>query len=315
MRKRSLPQHVQKALKAISDERVVVAAVRTVSNTDSVTLQRLNLCSANSGVNAGASAPPARNVGLFARRNLDGWQERRMDLAKVHREIGHWAPSWHGSGTHYVSRSIEAYPVDNHPARLLTITTTVLEQLDGAFVVRLRVDQPLLRTAPDFVEDLKFNLALLREFCGLANIYSADMTDGEYARIQQVDWELLPPGSLPRMIERINFKSAANPQQVEVAVERLRILDRLKPDGFIQGAGKFSSYFGAKFGPRLVALENLEYGNAMYVFEDEWERLSQVSRTELVKRRDDNVHRIPHTAGWGSAIRKLVRDTSKSDTV
>ena len=33
-------------------------------------------------------------------------------------------------------------------------------------------------------------------------------------------------------------------------------------------------------------LENLEYGNALYVFEKDWERLSQLSRTELVRRRD-----------------------------
>ena len=87
----------------------------------------------------------------------------------------------------------------------------------------------------------------------------------------------------------------------------LRVLDRLGHDGFIVGKGKFARYFGASFGERLVALENLEYGNALYVFEENWERLTQLSRTELIKRRDPSVHRVPHLPGWQSAIRKLVR--------
>lgn len=44
--------------------------------------------------------------------------------------------------------------------------------------------------------------------------------------------------------------------------------------------------------------------NALYVFEDNWETLTQLSRTELIRRRDPSVHRIP---GWQSFIRKLVR--------
>ncbi|MBC2776622.1 hypothetical protein [Parasphingopyxis marina] len=71
--------------------------------------------------------------------------------------------------------------------------------------------------------------------------------------------------------------------------------------------GKFARYFGARFGDRLVALENLEYGNALYLFEQDWEELTQISRAELIRRRDPAVHRIPHIRGWQSVIRKLVR--------
>jgi len=78
-------------------------------------------------------------------------------------------------------------------------------------------------------------------------------------------------------------------------------------DGFIVGTGRFARYFGAKFGHRIVALENLEYGNAMYVFEQNWDQLTQLSRSELIRRRDPSVHRVPHLPGWQSAVRKLVR--------
>ena len=61
---------------------------------------------------------------------------------------------------------------------------------------------------------------------------------------------------------------------MNVARVRLGVLDRLGPDGFFVGQGKFARYFGARFGNRVVALENLEYGNALYVFEENWEQLT-----------------------------------------
>lgn len=60
---------------------------------------------------------------------------------------------------------------------------------------------------------------------------------------------------------------------------------------------------------KLLVLENLDYGNALYVFEENWEELTQLSRAQLMKRRDPGVHRLPHLPGWQSAIRTLLRDT------
>ncbi|MEO6360073.1 MAG: hypothetical protein ABIO43_05810 [Sphingomicrobium sp.] len=122
-----------------------------------------------------------------------------------------------------------------------------------------------------------------------------------------MDWELLPKGSAERVLARLGAHKQIDPARLKVATERLRVLDRLDHDGFIAGRGRFARYFGAKFSGRIVALENLEYGNALYVFEEDWERLTQFSRTELVRRRDPAVHRIPHLPGWQSVIRKLLR--------
>src|SRR5690606_37528606 len=124
---------------------------------------------------------------------------------------------------------------------------------------------------------------------------------------QRVDWELLPPGSAERVLGRLASRRGVSDERLEVARARLTALERLGPDRFIVGHGSFSSYFGAKFGSRVVALENLEYGNALYVMEENWEELSQLSRSELIRRRDPGVHRIPHVPGWQSAIRKLLR--------
>lgn len=298
---------LQKQLAAIDGHNVVVAAVLTVAEADFSPYADFNLSSVNGQITSGEPVLLPRTRGLFAARNLDGWVEKRKDLAKELREVSNWAPDWNGSGYHLVSRSVEAWPLQYHRARLNTISATVLEQLRDGALVRFRVDQPLSRESETFAFDLKFNIRFLKEAVGAASVFPADMSDEAFAKIQTVDWEMLPAGSEDRVLAQLATRRGASAERMRVAGERLRTLERLGHDGFIVGTGRFSNYFGAKFGQRLVALENLEYGNALYVFEENWEELSKLSRSELVCRRDPQVHRIPHVSGWQSVIRKLLR--------
>ena len=302
-----LSKAVQRELDRVPGSRVVVAAVFTVTANAAGEYADLGLRLEGGRIKTAPPAPPPPSYGVYARRNLDGWEEKRTDLPKETREVSNWAPSWNSGSYHLVSRGIEAYPLEHHAARLLTVSATVLEDLVDGALVRFRVDQPLEREADGFAADLRFNLRLLSEAVGEAHVYDADLSDEEFAGIQHVDWEMLPAGSADRVLAHLASRKIADAERLEVAADRLRVLDRLGHDGFIVGKGKFARYFGARFGKRLVALENLEYGNALYVFEEDWEHLTQLSRTELIKRRDPSVHRVPHHPGWQSAIRKLVR--------
>lgn len=304
-----LSKAIQRELKALETGSVVVAAVKTVTVEEAASFESLGIWAENGVIAAGEPAPPPRSCGLYARRNLDGWRVKRKDLPKADREVSSWVPNWHNSGHHLVSWTMQAYPVEYHPAKMLSVSSTVLETLVDGAIVRFRVDQPLGREHADFAQDLNFNLRLLRECVGDAHVFDADLTDDEYARIQTVHWEMLPRGAAGRVLERLASSTTADAERLKVASERLNVLDRLDHDGFLVGTGRFARYFGVRFGSDLVALENLEYGNALYVFEEEWESLTQLSRTELIKRRDPGVHRVPHLPGWQSIIRKLVRDS------
>jgi hypothetical protein len=305
--KSKLSKGLQKQLAAINGPTVVVATVLTVTHADLASFADFNLSAVNGQITTGEPVLLPRTRGLFAARNLDGWVEKRKDLPKEQREISSMAPDWNSNGYHTVSRTIEAWPLQHHSARLNTISATVLEQLRDGALVKFRVDQPLSRESDSFAIDLKFNIRFLKEAVGAANVFDADLSDEEFAKIQTVDWEMLPAGSGDRVLAQLATRRGVSAERVRVAGERLRTIERLGHDGFIVGTGRFSNYFGAKFGQRLVALENLEYGNALYVFEENWEQLSKLSRSELVHRRDPQVHRIPHVSGWQSVIRKLLR--------
>lgn len=302
-----LSKTVQSELQRITGDRVVVAVILAVRLADVGAYADLGLHVEKGKIEAGGPVLLPPSSGVYARRNLDGWDEKRTDLPKELRDVSTWAPSWNSGSYHLVTREIEAYPVERHPARLLTISTTVLEPLADAALVRFRLDQPLLRNDLAFAADLQFNLRLLNEAVGEAHVFDADLSDEEFARIQHVDWELLPPGSTDRVLAYLASRNSIDPEKLKVAQERLNVLDQLGHDGFIVGKGRFARYFGARFGDRLVVLENLEYGNALYMFKENWEQLTQLSRTELIKRRDGSVQRVPHLPGWQSAVRKLVR--------
>jgi len=307
-KKTSLSKAVQRDLGRIDGSSVVVATGLTITNDMIARYQHAGVVETGGMISVSAPAPPLPSCGIWARRNLNGWPEKRKDFPKETRDITSWAPNWNGSGHHMVTRSIEAWPIDHHPARMLTLSAKIIEPLKDGAIVRFRIDQPLDRSSANFAENLQFNLRLLREAVGSSQVYGADMSDEEFANLQLVDWELIPPGSCDRVLARLSAVKSTTTEQITVASKRLEALEKLDHDGFIVGHGKFARYFGAKFGQKLLVLENLEYGNAMYVFEENWEELTQLSRSELIKRRDPGVHRLPHLPGWQSAIRKLVHD-------
>ena len=47
---------------------------------------------------------------------------------------------------------------------------------------------------------------------GDAHIYDVDLSDDDFARIQLVDWEMLPPGSYNRVLEHLASRNPADPK-------------------------------------------------------------------------------------------------------
>ena len=75
-------------------------------------------------------------------------------------------------------------------------------------------------------------------------------------------------------------------------------MQSLSPICMISGTNYFSKYFGAKFENEVVVLENTESGNAIYVFHQDWEELSKLSRSDLRKISSAKVTRIVHLGDW-----------------
>jgi hypothetical protein len=82
-----LSKEIQRELAAVNGDRVVVAAVLTVTSDEVSRYRELGLRARNGRIEAGEPVLPGPSFGVYARRNLDGWNEKRTDLPKEMRDM------------------------------------------------------------------------------------------------------------------------------------------------------------------------------------------------------------------------------------
>jgi hypothetical protein len=155
--------------------------------------------------------------------------------------------------------------------------------------------------------ELFFNLNLLQENVGSADVFPSTATRDDYLRSVFVDWEILPEGTRDETVDRILSGFQAPTEEIRrKLIARYNLLDGLKPLAFIRGVSGLRRYFGAKFADDFVVFENIEYGNAIYAMGEDWEILSKLSRLELLKGDKKGFERIVHRRGWEDKLRELV---------
>ncbi|MFA6150516.1 MAG: hypothetical protein WC716_04280 [Chitinophagaceae bacterium] len=90
-----------------------------------------------------------------------------------------------------------------------------------------------------------------------------------------------------------SFKKVDEKTKAQIS-ERYDYLISLKPQELVKGVSGMTRNFGCKFSGDLIVLENLEYGNALYILFEHWKELSILSRTELFNRDEKDYERIVH---------------------
>lgn len=88
---------------------------------------------------------------------------------------------------------------------------------------------------------------------------------------------------------------------------RFTTIIKYKPDAVYYGNGGFHGYLVFVFKKKgLVLMENMIYGNATYVFRDNWEELSKLSKAEIIQ---NNLQekRLVHRGSWPMQIGSILR--------
>lgn len=256
---------------------------------------------------------PDPSNGRYSKANVAGKTIRLIDEPMVQKTYSQEVPNYGdwGKGSHEIEWTRDVYQQRYMPPRELAIRIEYMaeEFATGQLVFRFIVDEVLDRRAKDFHERLLFNLNLLQENVGNHGVFPSDATVEDYLATLYVNWEILPPGEREETIARIVPTGQASTPQLRRRIEdRYEVLKRLNPQHFIRGVNGFRRYFGAQFAPDLVAFENLDYGNAIYVMFEDWAELSQKSRTELLAQHPDDIIRIPHTGQWKARLATTVQN-------
>lgn len=306
---RKIPVPLLQKVSTFRKDDVVIACVRKVSPDDLATYAHLGLAADGARLTVPAAQIPPKNRGKYSTIKVEGLEIKRKDLPKIKKTFVMQAPNWNGSGTHSVYQDRLVYQVDFIRPKELEIVVTLLEQnVDGIWIVRFMIDQVLSRTSPDFEDETLYNLNLLHENVGAIDIYESDTPLADYIRTVQLDWEILPVGSVEDILPRIfGAKRKLTEDEKRSVEERLRVMARFSPIAYLAGTSGFLRYFGAKFREDVVAFENLSYGNALYVMYERWEQLSKRTRIDLLKSPAEGFTRIEHRKGWDKQFRELLR--------
>lgn len=280
-----IPNKIKEQIKTFSQDDVVVACVKYVSNEEINKYKHLNISYIKEELIIPPSRTPNPNAGKFSRANLEGLEKKRTDLPKISKEFSHEAPNWHGYGTHTVSRSRDVFRKDFYPPKEVELKIEQIEKREHGFKIKFSIEQVINRRTPNFEKELLYNLNILQENVGMIDVFPSIATLADYAKTVYIDWEILPPGTVDDIVAALlknRSEQSITPNQIKIMRERIGSMSKLKPVAYIKGMTGFLRYFGAKFGDDFVVFENIKYGNALYLMYDSWEELSKKSRTELL---------------------------------
>jgi hypothetical protein len=313
---RNIPHSVRQALENINSEFVVVAVAKRISREDieNGIYSHVGLTVQNGDISGNGPVLPPPDAGKWSRRNIDGWDRKRVDWPKVSKTYTFEAPNFgDGARNGYTmhSRTQEVYQHQIFEPQGMTIEPLLLEQRGPHdVVIKFELTPILNRNDPEFELMLLWSINVLQENVGAVSVFSSDATREEYASTIQLDWLLFPPGNPEEVVATL--KRHSRPQNSadfeRHAADRVRIFERFQPLNYLRGQGGLSSYFGAQFAEDFVVFENLRYGNAVYLLYQNWEEISQRSRLELLKDQDAHFDRVVHTEGWEDRLMALLHD-------
>ncbi|MDO8151711.1 hypothetical protein [Isoptericola sp. b408] len=253
---------------------------------------------------------PPPSVGRWSNYNANGREVTRKDLPKQPKTMGGWlAPDFGdpSKGEHIVTWTRDVYRKETWHGQQLPILIDVQDPIDGKVTVGFRVDRVFQKDNYE-ERDLLLACSLIRENAGThASVVATDVSVASWLDTQFVDWKILPEGeaTFERVVERLGVKSSS--PRVREAKGRFEAIRKMNPDKTVVGEGGFSRYFGFMFREELVALECLNYGNALYLMYEDWAQLSKRPRVDLLADPDAEYDRVVHQGGWEKRLKQLLR--------
>ncbi|WP_440958924.1 hypothetical protein ACFELO_02100 [Oceanicaulis sp. LC35] len=251
-----------------------------------------------------------RAMGAVSRFNARGKFNIRRDLPKEQRYTHTIRWTWkERHGRHETVEREETKDIYRlcYPRELIeapSIELSVMPEADGYRLVSPPI--PWKQTDQD---DLLHVTNLFLELFGAVLLAPQDVGKKSIPNPKRVNWRMLPSGEYPWEVIRGHVESLTRrraKRSQDPILERQEYLAQFKPSETFVGQGGFREYIAYVFKDRgLVVLEAIEFGNAVYVFGEDWERLSQLTKREIIHG-NYAIERIPHTEGWRGRLGSLL---------
>lgn len=316
---RRVPDVISARIAALPTNTFRIGAARTYQRSDLADGQLAHLqvtIDAQGQLDCSQAVVPPPTRGRWSSWNVHGRLIVRRDLPKVDKTFSWEVPIYgdYSKGTVPIDQTRQVYQrqrLHGHNLAILIEPQQTSAAADSTTTaIAFRVDRVFDRTDLGNEGDLLMALSLLRENIGTADVVSTDRSMQGWLSDQMVTWELLPvdhngrPSSFAEAAPRLHIP-AGHPR-ADVLRERYEAMLHLEPAAILVGTGAFSRYIAFQFRDDLVALENLEYGNALYLMYQQWAELSQRTRLQLLADPDADFDRVIHKQGWATKLQHLL---------
>ncbi|GAT35262.1 hypothetical protein TSACC_3326 [Terrimicrobium sacchariphilum] len=288
---------------SVPDETPILIA-RSVGDIDAPTLARIGFpipCEENFAV------LPAPVFGPVSRYNANGKEvpDRSLPMETVSRWVYSTWTDWHGNEhSGFVLRYYNRYPRRNFPPPSVEIRVSA--DVSG----NLFLTTEAFNHSSNRQDATLHRVNLFLEIFGICEVLTENLERIIVAPVRKVNWRLLPAGQNPfdQLLTQLDeIVSRTDPGYREAVLERAELINSFGPSQIVIGQGGFREYVVYRFPDRgLNFLESVFRGNATYVFGDDWEHLSQLTKAEIIAG-GLAIERIVHGNDWRPRIQRYFR--------
>ena len=258
----------------------------------------------------GDTVLPEISFGPVTRYNAIGKTiiHRDQPMETAYRQVEwHWR-QWAGYGSTEEHSKIVDVPYERYPRSLDPppgIELSIRKDKEGKYFIVA----PALELNKKNTKELIHEINIFLEIFGYCQIFTEALRNLVPVKIVRLNWRILPPGRWPWDKVKNEVKpiiKKTSPQNQIVITHRLQAITKYNPEFVAIGMAGFTGYLIFGFPKKnLYVLEAVYTGNATYVFEDDWEELSRLTKAEIItgKLQKD---RIIHREGWNSRIEDIL---------
>lgn len=243
---------------------------------------------------------PVSTYNAEGRYNIFKDQPKETVYKYVYREWKAWGRNETYSG--YYDMPYERYPREfvEPPSVELTIV--------GTDEGKLLISDVIVKTK-DNEDRIKHLINLFLELFGECELLDEGLAPPIPIKTINLNWEILPQGRYPwdKVKGIVNDMIQKRSESEQKVIRKcIKTITSYEPEFVAVGKGGFSNYQIYGFPEKnLYLLESTIEGNATYVFRENWEDLSKLTKREILS---NELHedRIIHSEGWESRVRSLL---------
>ncbi|MDT2836921.1 hypothetical protein P7H50_08485 [Enterococcus durans] len=125
--------------------------------------------------------------------------------------------------------------------------------------------------------------------------------------IETVNWEILPKGEQIWETFNTQTREKLSPSEQILVKDRFDYINSFNPDIVRQGIGGYTGYLVFEFTDKnLFIFDSIIYGEAMYVFKDDWINVSKLTKSEIIQNKLAE-ERIVHNRRWKTKLKKFLK--------